>query len=58
LSIVTPGSRRLSEREFQTVGPATAKAKAAIHAYGDAVRPEDVDWLNKGAAVMPHQRPV
>jgi len=39
LSLATFGSRRLSGRESGW--------------DGDAVRPEDVDWLNEGAAMMP-----
>ena len=53
------GSRRLSGIEFQAVGPATAKARRPELCWdGDAVRPEDVDWLNEGAAVTPRRRPV
>jgi len=50
-------SWKLSGREFQTVGPATAKAQRRTCWDGDAVRPEDVDWLNDGAAMTPHRTP-
>ena len=51
LSVVRSGSQKLSGKEFQAVGPATAKARQlyVLRLGYDAVQPEDVDWLNGDA---------